>query len=300
MRVRASFEASGGAYGAESVTADLRSGEGEPVSWRDLEPGDMSTPVVASEKVVRAIMAEEGLVARKAAQMARRRRWSSYAGELSERPANAPARRGRHPRLPRARARAARRHRRHRVQARRVQGLPLPGDRLLRRVAGVLEGVTCTRTRSSWSACSRPRRRGRAHRGEAAGAPHRRRLGLHDRRLGVGVRGGARRALDVAQGEEPRQRPRRGVLRHAQVRLLRGQGLGGRGLRGVRRRARPLHRVVPQREAQEGARHGRRSGRPERGSRRRRSRNSPEKRPGSPFCTFQARPVLCGRVLHCP
>ena len=89
-RVRASFEASGGAYGAESVTADLRSGEGEPVSWRDLEPGDMSTPVVASEKVVRAIMAEEGLVARKAAQMARRRRWSSYAGELSERPANAP------------------------------------------------------------------------------------------------------------------------------------------------------------------------------------------------------------------
>ena len=90
VRVRASFAASGGAYGAESVTADLRSGEGEPVSWRDLEPGDMSTPVVASEKVVRAIMAEEGLVARKAAQMARRRRWSSYAGELSERPANAP------------------------------------------------------------------------------------------------------------------------------------------------------------------------------------------------------------------
>ena len=90
LRVRASFAASGGAYGAESVTADLRSGEGEPVSWRGLEPGDMSTPVVASEKVVRAIMAEEGLVARKAAQMARRRRWSSYACELSERPANAP------------------------------------------------------------------------------------------------------------------------------------------------------------------------------------------------------------------
>ncbi len=90
VRVRASFAASGGAYGAESVTADLRSGEGEPVSWRDLELGDMSTPVVASEKVVRAIMAEEGLVARKATQMARRRRWSSYAGELSERPVNAP------------------------------------------------------------------------------------------------------------------------------------------------------------------------------------------------------------------
>ena len=91
-RVRASFEASGGAYGPESVTADLRSGGGEPVSWRDLRPGDASTPVVASEKVVRAIMAEEGLVARKAGQMARRARWSSYAGELSERPANLPLR----------------------------------------------------------------------------------------------------------------------------------------------------------------------------------------------------------------
>lgn len=32
-RVRASFEASGGAYGPESVTADLRRGPGEPVSW---------------------------------------------------------------------------------------------------------------------------------------------------------------------------------------------------------------------------------------------------------------------------
>ena len=82
-RVRASFEASGGACGAESVTADLRSGPGAAVSWRDLEPGDASTPVIASEKVVRAIMAEEGLVPRKAAQMARRARYSSYAGELS-------------------------------------------------------------------------------------------------------------------------------------------------------------------------------------------------------------------------
>lgn len=91
-RVRASFEASGGTYGSESVTADLRSGPGEPVSWRDLEPGDMGTPVVASEKVVRAIMAEEGLVARKAAQMRRRARYSSYRGELAERPANLPLR----------------------------------------------------------------------------------------------------------------------------------------------------------------------------------------------------------------
>ena len=91
-RVRASFEASGGAYGSESVTADIRSGAGDPVSWRELAEGDMETPVVASEKVVRAIMAEEGLVARKAAEVVRRARYNSYRGELAERPANLPLR----------------------------------------------------------------------------------------------------------------------------------------------------------------------------------------------------------------
>lgn len=91
-RVRASFEASGGTYGSESVTADIRGGDGEPVSWRELGEGDMSTPVIASEKVVRAIMAEEGLVARKAAEARRRARYNSYRGELAERPANIPLR----------------------------------------------------------------------------------------------------------------------------------------------------------------------------------------------------------------
>lgn len=91
-RVRASYEASGGAYGPQSVWADLRRGGGEPVSWRDLEPGDLETPVVVSEKVVRAIMAEEGLVAAKARQMRRRARYSSYAGERGERPPNLPLR----------------------------------------------------------------------------------------------------------------------------------------------------------------------------------------------------------------
>ena len=90
--MRASFEASGGAYGSESVTADLRRGPGEPVSWRDLADGDTETPVIASEKVVRAIMAEEGLVARKTAEVRRRARYSSYRGELAERPANLPLR----------------------------------------------------------------------------------------------------------------------------------------------------------------------------------------------------------------
>lgn len=91
-RVRASFEASRGTYGPESVTADLRRGPGERAGWRDLREGDLETPVVASEKVVRAIMVEEGLVCRKAAQMARKARYSSYAGELSRRPPNLPLR----------------------------------------------------------------------------------------------------------------------------------------------------------------------------------------------------------------
>lgn len=91
-RVRASFEASGGAFGSESVWADLRRGEGEPVSWRGLAEGDMATSVVVSEKVVRRVMREEGLVPRKAAQMRRRARCSSYAGERGERPANLPLR----------------------------------------------------------------------------------------------------------------------------------------------------------------------------------------------------------------
>ena len=32
----------------------------------------------------------------------------------------------------------------------------------------------------------------------------------------------------------------------------------------------------------------------------RQARSSRTKTSGVPFCTFQARPVLCGRVLHCP
>lgn len=91
-RARASFEASGGAYGPESVTADLRRGPGDPVSWRELPEDGGDAPVVASEKVVRALMAAEGLVCRKAAQMRRRAAYSSYKGELGERPGNLPLR----------------------------------------------------------------------------------------------------------------------------------------------------------------------------------------------------------------
>ena len=90
-RIRLSFERSGGRFGYRSVWADLRRGEGEPVGWRDLAEGDLSSPVVVSEKVVREEMAAMGLVA--AAQRAKaRRRWSSYAGEPSARPGNLPLR----------------------------------------------------------------------------------------------------------------------------------------------------------------------------------------------------------------
>ena len=90
-RIRLPFERPGGRFGYRSVWADLRRGEGEPVGWRDLAEGDLSSPVVVSEKVVREEMAAMGLVA--AAQRAKaRRRWSSYAGEPSAGPGNLPLR----------------------------------------------------------------------------------------------------------------------------------------------------------------------------------------------------------------
>lgn len=58
----------------------------------------------------------------------------------------------------------------------------------------------------------------------------------------------------VEEGPEPRQRARRGVLRHAQVRLLRGQGLDRRAVRRVLPPARRIYRVVQGRQAQEGPR----------------------------------------------
>lgn len=91
-RVRASFEASEGRFGSESICADLRHADGQPVPWREIEAGDMETPIIVSEKVVRRIMAEEGLVARKTQQTRKKARYSSYRGERGKRPANLPLR----------------------------------------------------------------------------------------------------------------------------------------------------------------------------------------------------------------
>lgn len=77
--VRSSFEASGGAYGAARVWADLRSGGGEPQRARGAASLDPSRPVAVSEKVVRRVMREEGLAARSSAREPRA--YSSYAGE---------------------------------------------------------------------------------------------------------------------------------------------------------------------------------------------------------------------------
>ena len=75
--VRAAFEASGGAYGYRRVRAELARGAGAPQRARGAAGLDPARPVAVSEKVVRRIMAEEGLRAR----APRAARYSSYAGE---------------------------------------------------------------------------------------------------------------------------------------------------------------------------------------------------------------------------
>jgi transposase InsO family protein len=89
VRVREAFEASGGVYGSAAVAAALRRrapGGPEPVGLLGLDPGDRDTPLILSEKVVRRLMRQQGLVAARARKG--RGRYSSYAGELRERPCN--------------------------------------------------------------------------------------------------------------------------------------------------------------------------------------------------------------------
>lgn len=89
-RVRAVFEESGRRYGSSSVWAKLRRGGGAPVRAAELADGDLATPVAVSEKVVRRVMREEGLVPVQARREPRR--FSSYRGELGGRPGNLPLR----------------------------------------------------------------------------------------------------------------------------------------------------------------------------------------------------------------
>lgn len=73
IRVREIFHERQGAFGSLRIWAELRRGD------EDHEPA------VVSEKVVRRLMAEEDLVV---AYSKKKKRWSSYAGEISEAPEN--------------------------------------------------------------------------------------------------------------------------------------------------------------------------------------------------------------------
>lgn len=87
-RIHFVFESSEARFGSESVWAALRRGEGTPIKASHLMAHDEQTPIIVSEKVVRRIMREEGLVC-----VQRKRgcgRYSSYTGEPDERPANVP------------------------------------------------------------------------------------------------------------------------------------------------------------------------------------------------------------------
>lgn len=140
------------------------------------------------------------------------------------------ARRGRHPRLPRRRAEPARRHRRRRVRAQRPQGVPIAGDRLPRRVAGVLEAVSAPRQGARDRHALRPRHEG----GPDRGAP-----------LVAHANGGSVYMTDDRRGRAGWD------TWHTRVRLLRGSRLDRGRVRGVRRRAGRIHGVVPLQEARE-------------------------------------------------
>lgn len=86
MRIRVVFEESRCCYGSQSVWAKLREGDGAPVRACELAGGDFETPVIVSEKVVRAIMRAEGLVPVQARREPRR--YNSYRGEVEDRPGN--------------------------------------------------------------------------------------------------------------------------------------------------------------------------------------------------------------------
>lgn len=106
--IRRIFDGAGGTRGYRYVHNGLREGG-----------------VVVSEKVVRRLMAEEGC---KVAYLKRKRRYDSNKGGYWTRPQPGEAQ------LPRGRAEQAAAHRHHRVHAaRRGEGVPQPGHRLLRR-----------------------------------------------------------------------------------------------------------------------------------------------------------------------
>lgn len=236
-RVRASFEASGGAFGSESVWADLRRGEGEPVPWGDLggrgDPGRRLREGGAPGDARGGPRAPQGGPDAPEGEVQQLRREVRREGGQPVPP------RGRGARLPRRRARPALRRRRHRVPAGRLQGLPRRGRRLPRRLAGVPGGVSprpdaglALGTLGDLVAAVRP---------------------TEARPPVVHGDGGAARSMSRKAGSPDNARCE-GVLRHPQERLLPRDRLEGRDVRGVPREAGRPRRVARGRQAEEGAR----------------------------------------------
>lgn len=118
------------------------------------------------------------------------------------------------------------RHRRHRDRAERVQGLPEPRGRLLGRLPGLLVDLPPPRP-GALRLLARRRPRARA-RGRPARRPRRRRRPLPLGRVEGALRRGGRHEVDVAQGDVPGQRARRGLLRHHQAGVPLLPRVGGR------------------------------------------------------------------------
>ncbi len=254
--VRAAFEASGGAYGYRRVRAELARGAGAPQRARGAAGLDPARPVAVSEKVVRRIMAEEGLRAR----APRAARYSSYAGEEGR--AAAPnlllvdAGRDLHDFSAAAPGE---------VLVTDITEFRLPDDPrkvYLSPAVDLFDGDVAAfsvGTSPSKALVAEMLAGAVAAAGGGFALPQRPRLALPHPRLGPRLRGGRGGEVDVAQGALAGQRRLRGVLRQAQGRVLPREGLA-RGLRrAVRRRARRVDPLVPGGEA-EGVRRGRAQG----------------------------------------
>ena len=219
------FRSLGGGRGYRAVHAELR-----------------RRGVRVSEKVVRRLMREQGLSARRR----RRRAWSSYAGEASPAPPNLPLRPdGTHDFSAPAP---------NRLWATDITEFRLPSDekaRLLRRQARRLVGRAPADRRprelepGGRVRLPRPRR--------APRRPLRPRRPLPLARLDRGLPAPRAREEHVAQGQELRQRPDGGLLRPAQERVLPRPGLGRLGRPGLHGGAQRVAAPVPLGAGERGA-----------------------------------------------
>lgn len=173
------FEASGGTYGYRRIAAVVDAGE-----W-----------------TVRGIMRDEGLVARAAKK---RRRYSSYEGEISAAPPQPAARRqGRAP-LPRRQPQRAVGHRRHGVPHPGRQGLPVAHSGLLRRHAAELVDLHLAGRRDGQLLAPRGVRV--ARRGRPPEDPFGQGRPLPLAGMGGDMREERPDQIDVQEGVQPRQR----------------------------------------------------------------------------------------------